>query len=233
MINRDNFLKQKFSTGFIKKVEGEGVSFDNSIGAPFNSFNGDGKSTQEITEGYQLINKTKFVSKDSSVASLEQIENGIKITTLVNTNGYRYIALSFNDVDNMLGKNFYFSCNANSNDKTLIGAKFYWYTTYDKDLIVSLPDLDGALSIPTDKPADVTKIRLCLYVSNGATSVPEGTSVEYTNILLTEGTDKKSYEPYTGAEPSPSPDYPQQINSIGDNLEYVKTNLPSEYQEVQ
>lgn len=233
MINRDNFLKQKFSTGFIKKVEGEGVSFDNSIGAPFNSFNGDGKSTQKTTEGYQLIDKTKFVPNQPSITSLEQIENGIKITTLVNTNGYRYVAIPFDNVDNMLGKSYYFSCEANSGDKTLIGAKIYWYTTYDKDNIASLPNLSGTFSIPNDKPEGVTKIRLLLYVSNGATSVPEGTSIEYTNILLTEGTDKKSYEQFTGGQPSPSPDYPQQINSIGDNLEYVKTKLPSEYQEVE
>ena len=37
------------------------------------------------------------------------------------------------------------------------------------------------------------------------------------NIMLVEGGVAKPYEPYTGGKPSPSPEYPQEITSAGDN----------------
>lgn len=37
----------------------------------------------------------------------------------------------------------------------------------------------------------------------------------YSNIMLNEGTTALPYEPYTGGQPSPNPDYPQEIVSAG------------------
>ena len=37
----------------------------------------------------------------------------------------------------------------------------------------------------------------------------------YSNIMLNEGTTALPYEPYTGNQPSPSPEYPQEITSAG------------------
>ena len=203
------------------ELKGNDLTFEDSIEFPLGKLDMDGKSEQITTTGIQLIDKTKAVSNDSSIILLEQITNGIKLTSLIETSGYRYAAIPLDNVDNLLGKKFYFSCKSNNSDKTLIGAKLFWYTTYDTDLIVSIPDLKGNFTIPEVKPEGVTKIRLCLYLSNGATNVPKGTSVEYTDILLKEGTEEAEYEPYTGGQPSPSPDYPQEINSIEGDLEYV------------
>lgn len=40
---------------------------------------------------------------------------------------------------------------------------------------------------------------------------------ETTNIMLNDGDIALPYEPYTGGQPSPSPDYPQEIKSVGDS----------------
>lgn len=40
---------------------------------------------------------------------------------------------------------------------------------------------------------------------------------ETTNIMLNDGDIALPYEPYTGGKPSPSPDYPQEIKSVGDD----------------
>lgn len=37
-------------------------------------------------------------------------------------------------------------------------------------------------------------------------------------ISIVEGTTAKEYEDYTGGKPSPSPDYPQEIETVGDNV---------------
>lgn len=50
-------------------------------------------------------------------------------------------------------------------------------------------------------------------------AVPKGLAVDetiYPMIQLASSTDE-SYEPYTGGKPSPNPDYPQEIKSVGDS----------------
>jgi hypothetical protein len=39
---------------------------------------------------------------------------------------------------------------------------------------------------------------------------------DFSGLMLNEGSTTKPWEPYTGGEPSPSPDYPQEIKSAGD-----------------
>ena len=38
---------------------------------------------------------------------------------------------------------------------------------------------------------------------------------EFSNFQIEKGTEATSYEPYTGGKPSPSPEYPQEIESVG------------------
>lgn len=58
-------------------------------------------------------------------------------------------------------------------------------------------------------------ILLRLYINE------DNTTVTISNIQLEEGSTATSYEPYTGGQPSPSPDYPQPINSIEGSLEFA------------
>lgn len=44
-----------------------------------------------------------------------------------------------------------------------------------------------------------------------------GTYTKFKNAILSVGEAKVPYEPYTGGKPSPSPDYPQEIKSVGEN----------------
>lgn len=49
--------------------------------------------------------------------------------------------------------------------------------------------------------------------------VKEGITYDISNILvqIEKGSKVTSYEPYVGGQPSPSPDYPQEIKSVGDS----------------
>lgn len=42
-----------------------------------------------------------------------------------------------------------------------------------------------------------------------------GNSATYSNILLNEGSTALPWEPYTGSKPSPSPEYPQELENVG------------------
>lgn len=48
------------------------------------------------------------------------------------------------------------------------------------------------------------------------------------NIMLVEGSSVLPYEPYTGGKPSPSPEYPQEIQTISDFVVEVKNSMGEE-----
>ena len=62
--------------------------------------------------------------------------------------------------------------------------------------------------------SDVTKAAIYQDSANNL-----GTYTKFKNAILSIGDIKIPYEPYTGGQPSPSPDYPQQIVSAGANRE--------------
>lgn len=67
---------------------------------------------------------------------------------------------------------------------------------------------------------------LYFYSSNGGFDAGSGISATFTNMMIYKGTDTKSYEPYVGGEPSPNPDYPQEINSVtNSNLVITGKNI--------
>lgn len=61
-----------------------------------------------------------------------------------------------------------------------------------------------------------SKVRVIIYASK---TIPTGAvNSSYKNVIVTINNSDTTYEPYTGNQPSPSPDYPQEIHSIsGDN----------------
>ena len=59
-----------------------------------------------------------------------------------------------------------------------------------------------------------------VYINQWFVPCPKGTK-ENTILMIEPGNEKTEYEPYTGGQPSPSPDYPQEINSIEGSLEFA------------
>jgi len=62
-----------------------------------------------------------------------------------------------------------------------------------------------------------------IYPSWGGATFTENDAVYFADIQLEESTSATTYEPYCGGIPSPSPDYPQPIESI-DSVELVSRN---------
>lgn len=85
------------------------------------------------------------------------------------------------------------------------GKNDYYPLLYDKNksFIRYLGLKIGDFSFTTDNNTEF--IRIAQYKN---TSIVE-------NVMLNEGSTALSYEPYTGGQPSPSPDYPQPITNAG------------------
>lgn len=84
------------------------------------------------------------------------------------------------------------------------------------------PDIDAdnkhlVWTVPADEECSYIVARLCIIESSEKT-VPVGKyKVRIEGARLTIGEDMKPWEPYTGGNPSPNPDYPQKIEVAGLN----------------
>ena len=67
---------------------------------------------------------------------------------------------------------------------------------------------------------------LAIWFYIGTTdSGTKGDYTDYTNIIVTIDNDDMTYEPYTGGTPSPNPNYPQEIQNVGDNINVLNKDI--------
>ena len=73
--------------------------------------------------------------------------------------------------------------------------------------------MEGSVSTTTVKEGYTYYIKP--YVNTSSTNLQTSRTVTYTNVQIEEGSKATTYEPFTPN--SPSPDYPSEIKSMGDN----------------
>lgn len=92
---------------------------------------------------------------------------------------------------------------------TTVKVRWRYYVVGSDGLILSLYE---------DSSANNSYNKKTFEMSEGATkvyfSILEITGADQAQIMLNEGSSALPYEPYTGGQPSPSPEYPQEITAI-------------------
>lgn len=176
-----------------------------------------GRSWQETTTGAQLLNwKTITSIYANAIMTIEN--NGYDIT----------ISANITEAGSTTSPNY---INARALlPNTLVGKTVSWtYTTWENNVPQENVKLgwqyiiDGKNYYITTQtitiPENVTYIFLRFFlIENAASTVPVGTyTVKFTGVMLNYDDTALPWEPYTGGIPSPNPDYPQPINSIGDS----------------
>lgn len=183
----------------VTQASSESVKFESDNGSINNAnpklgakLDIEGNSYQETTQGYNFLN----VSSSFTVTSSQNYRI-VSISLKANTT-YTVQADEINTDNTSTSPNFLFRFRYNNNDvsfeRMLLRTKKVSFTTKG----------DGVDTVWIYSGADYTE---------SAT-----TNTTYTNLMIYEGTEDKSYEPYTGGTPSPSPEYSQKIetiNSIG------------------
>ena len=178
-----------------------------------------GKSTQVTTTGAQLIDINSF-QKDNSV-SVKIVNNySIELTSTIEKDASASNKVYSNaliDADILVGKTItmsYDEWNSNVPNETAVcgimyninGKNYYEHLKNSRIKTVTIP-----------LGAKDCKVRLFL-IESASTTVKAGTyTAIIKGLMICEGTVAKSWEPYTGGKPSPSPDYPQEIQSAGDD----------------
>lgn len=176
-----------------------------------------GRSWQETTTGAQLLDCKTIISYYSGVTiAIENNGYGITISTKIAEAGTetskQYIDAKTLLPNTFAGKTISFSYTTWENNVPQEDAKFDWQysigekTYYRKVQTITIPE-------------NATNIYLRFFlIENAASTVPVGTyTAKFTGAMLNYGDTALPWEPYTGGMPSPNPDYPQPINSIGDS----------------
>lgn len=178
-----------------------------------------GRSEQETTTGAQLLDWSTIRTNYSNRTVIIE-NNGYDITISANITeagsetSQRYVYVNAEALlpDTFAGKTITISyANWETNvpqETATLGMRYdidgKRYYTYKKTVTI---------------PENATYIHLRFFlIEDTASTVPVGTyTVKFTGVMLNYGDTALSWEPYTGGIPSPNPDYPQPINSIGDS----------------
>lgn len=209
----------------------------NCAEAPFKDLHIYGRSEQMTTTGAQLFDAASIKKNDKIQVEISDNSYTIQMTTTINESGSPsnrvYIAINHVIEGDFSGKTVTLSYDGvNSdvpNEKYVIGLM---YNTDDGRTHYLSLQKDMPKSISVTLPENTTNLTLRLFITEFTSpTVPAGTyTVTIQGAMLTEGSEKKDWEPYTGGKPSPSPDYPQEIQSAGDdgNLSVIVKNPDNE-----
>lgn len=158
---------------------------------PMNEMKVFGWSKQETTKGKNLFDFSRFVSDGVNVVDYEK--QTVTIPAKTNNTGYNQ---TLRDLCPGIVPGTYVLSAKRSNPESGNGSYF----------------LESGMDFTYDTPIELTDELLDNHIAwyNNPDSEVENVISE---IQIEIGTESTDYEPYTGGQPSPSPDYPQEIVS--------------------
>ena len=189
-------------------AEGTDNTFDDGLESPLYDLAGDGKSEQVVSTGRQL-----FDYKTITLVTNGENNNGV----ITATNSNCIISFTNNPISVESGESLYFSCdiklnsgssgvfnqindNVNANATKLLSPTLT--TSYQK----------YQTKLTYSEKTDINEMLVQILNLSG--------SAEISNIMISKDSNSE-FEPYTGGQPSPSPDYEQPINSIEGSVEFA------------
>lgn len=222
MVKKVDVLERTKAPAIYQTISGESLQIEDSADAPMAGLRVLGRSRQVVTTGAQLIPcpiDEELESYDGFVAAISK-DNGIEVT----------LKTGFNPINSE--SDIYFAGGRQSNEESnyelqpQIPAGQYHlhiddetFNSFSFYIIVWRNGGSNTISSGTTQDIDITiqendKFRIFIRPKTGATT---GT---YTiNPMLNAGSTALPWEPYTGGKPSPSPDYPQEIEIPGSDGE--------------
>lgn len=190
----------------VVQASSESVKFESDSGSINNAnpklgakLDIEGNSYQETTQGYNLLNvPTEYHISSTDINKIVPIS--LKANTIYTIQAEKIIS------DNSDVKNYLFRFRYNNAD---VGNSY-----------ARIPI--STLKTTYTPPSDIDTV----WIYSG-TDYDESTTTNttYTNLMIYEGTAEKSYELYTGGTPSPNPEYPQEIQNVGDNINLLNKDI--------
>lgn len=192
---------------------GNNIHLEDSAWAEMQEIKVDGILSQETTNGYQLFDVSKVTTIHNGT-----IENEIVTSNALNGNGQ---GVTYNFPSITLDANTTYYIFADIRIKSGTGS----VNDINNGVVgwekVSFPSLSNNYNTFISKytPTENENIYAVYFGFNNANNL----IINIQNVMIT--TDRNAtYEKYTGNQPSPNPDYPQEIKTITDNLSVTSCN---------
>lgn len=210
-------------------ASGEMITVDDAIKYKLFNFMVDGASEQETTTGNQLINWENNFSKSTGV-SFSFTDD---ILTVIGVPGTEYQSVTYNITDilkNNPGKTINYKddshqiTNSSSESMAQIAVRYSDGTsTFYRVVCNYKTNQLSSYKIPDDI-SNINRVDLSIFTNNSSNTDMDNTVMLKKPLLYFD--DNDIYEPYTGGQPSPSPDYPQEIKTLTFNkITRLKKNL--------
>ena len=183
-------------------ASGNPIAIDDSSSRPVRNLRLFGKTTQVVTTGKQLINLIAETKTNYGVTFTPNADGSVTINGTATANAY-FIFDSENEIP-VKETDLIVSMTGSSKVTLTVG-----YFKEDGTILNQLVAIKGGGQATFKYPAEAATTRSFLGVTAGDTV----NAIVYPMIRLASIVDA-THEPYTGGVASPSPDYPQELNSV-------------------
>ena len=197
-------LNYGYNEYFTNTASGDYIHLEDSINYPYKELSVDGVCEQETTSGKNLLPTNSF--------------------TLTKPNS-RTIQINF---DTPIPEGTYtLSCKIKNKSGFTSSNGMSWAlwdssTSPATSRAAFTPIIDSTTSpYVSTKTTTGQSTHLYCYISQ---SLDDGATITIDELMLEKGSTATEYEPYTGGQPSPSPDYPQEIKTIENSLKITSCN---------
>lgn len=198
-------LDEEKSPALVLDASGSWVTVEDSGDSAANGLTIHGKSTQVVTTGAQLLNVNTVVQGGVNTDTGDLFVNQAFVST-------DYIPVEAGN---------YFVSGINISANLNIAVAFDENKTVLPDDYINIKANGGLMPIPEN----VKYVRVRFISDNGVSGTITPEQIAAKKPMLNRGTTALPWEPFTGGAPAPSPDYPQEITSVGDSgsVEVVST----------
>lgn len=171
-----------------------------------------GQSEQKQYSGKNLFDFHQLKPKVPNITTVTTTEDAIIVSS--NAQTFTGAFKIYEECDAFKGKTITISANivkADNFDAIInFGCGLFYENAWHWKL-QKVTDL-GARHITVIVPETITKIQFILNTNDS--NVAKANTITVSKYMVEYGSEATSYEPYVGGQPSPSPDYPQEIKSV-------------------
>lgn len=193
-------------------ASGSNITLDDASDLPLSGLKLYGRSTQATTEGYNLIDLSK-----AKFSGCELISEETGTTKSIITDAY-FCSVEVNYLCAYLlenkGNTITFAVNNNPSG-TRISIVLFGKKEGSDESRAQETDVNGNMCRMTISANFESIEKVELRFNRKSEKFTDNTSI-ISGLRFYMGDDDKPFEPYTGGQPSPNPDYPQEIVSVGD-----------------
>ena len=199
------------SDAIVSSQSGEEIQLRDSSNRGLEGLKVYGKATQQRTTGAQLL--------DCYSASVEGVNTSYVINkneiTVSGTVAWSYASYNITDFK---GQQITISGAIVGGANARVVVAYVAENDPTEKNLVFITDV-GLFTKTVTIPTDATLAKIKLYANASNFTFEKANDCVYKNIMLNAGSTALPWEPYTGGQPSPSPEYPQEITVSGDGGE--------------